>query len=643
MEARTVVNRIPNPGRFPFEYTINAYRGCSNACVYCLAGDTPILMADGTVRPISRVRRGDIVVGTARSGTFLEYGPAQVLDQRESYQPAVRVDLSDGSYLIASPDHRFLSNRGWKHVQGAEQGASRRPHLTVNNWLLGTGPLPQPPKKDDQYELGYLAGIIHGDGSIGTYDYPLRIGTGGTRVHRFRLALADHEALDRAETFLLRHGVPTTRFSFARQRDGYRPIEAIRAQKEALVARVRSLVRIPSVAREQWIRGFLAGIFDAEGSGGTESLRIANQSEETIELIADCLSDLGFLPAVDRTPSGEPRSIRFLGGLAERVRFVAMTEPAISRKGSIEGHKVKRLGRRQIVAITPLDVVIPMYDLTTSTGDFLANGVISHNCFARPTHDYLGLNIGSDFDSKIVVKINAPAVVRHETAPARWARHPIAMGTNTDPYQSAEGKYKLTRQIIEVLTERKNPFSILTKSPLVLRDLDVLKEAAAATDVQVDLSIGTLDEVAWSSSEPGTAHPQKRLDAVSLLNEAGIPSGVLMAPILPGLSDSEEQLEAVIAGAVAANARFIAGMYLHLRGPLKDHYLDWLADSHPDLLRRHQSGYATSAYTPADASKRLSETIQRLVEKHGGPTRDHTWARVEPDGSPNCEQLTLAV
>ena len=202
-------------------------------------------------------------------------------------------------------------------------------------------------------------------------------------------------------------------------------------------------------------------------------------------------------------------------------------------------------------------------------------------CFARPTHDYLGLNIGPDFDSKIVVKINAPAVVRHETAPARWARHPIAMGTNTDPYQSAEGKYKLTRQIIEVLTERKNPFSILTKAPLVLRDLDVLTEAAAVTDVRVDFSIGTLDEVAWSTAEPGTAHPQKRLDAVSKLNEAGIPSGVLMAPILPGLSDSEAQLEAVIAGAVEANARFIAGMYLHLRGSLKDHYLDWLADSHP--------------------------------------------------------------
>ena len=264
-------------------------------------------------------------------------------------------------------------------------------------------------------------------------------------------------------------------------------------------------------------------------------------------------------------------------------------------------------------------------------------------CFARPTHEYLGLNIGSDFDSKIVVKINAVDVVRHETAPARWAEHPIAMGTNTDPYQAAEGKYKLTRRIIEVLAERRNPFSILTKSPLVLRDLDVLTEAAKVTDVQVDFSVGTLDEQAWSTSEPGTAHPQKRLDAVRRLTDAGIPSGVLMAPILPGLSDRPEQLEAVVTGAVEAGARFIAGMYLHLRGALKDHYLNWLRDTHPHLLRQHQPDYATSAYAPTDAQQRLSETIQQLLDKHGGPTRDRTWAPVERESGPDTEQPRLGI
>ncbi len=264
-------------------------------------------------------------------------------------------------------------------------------------------------------------------------------------------------------------------------------------------------------------------------------------------------------------------------------------------------------------------------------------------CFARPTHKYLNLNIGSDFDTKIVVKVNAPEVVRRETEPRRWAGHPIAMGTNTDPYQPAEAKYKLTRQIIEVLAERGNPFSILTKSPLVLRDLDVLSEAARVTTVSVDFSVGTLDDTAWSTSEPGTAHPQKRLDAVRRLNDAGIPSGVLMAPILPGLSDQPDQLEAVVEGAVTANARFIAGMYLHLRGPLKDHYLDWLAMAHPDLVRRHQATYATSAYAPPDAQRRLSELINSLVAKHGGPRGDRTWARAEHDSPPDTEQLRLTI
>jgi DNA repair photolyase len=213
------------------------------------------------------------------------------------------------------------------------------------------------------------------------------------------------------------------------------------------------------------------------------------------------------------------------------------------------------------------------------------------------------------------------------------------MGTNTDPYQPAEGKCKLTRQIIEVLAERRNPFSILTKSPLVLRDLNLLTEAARVTTVNVDFSIGTLDEHAWSISEPGTAHPKMRIDAVRRLADAGVPSGVLMAPILPGLSDREDQLEAVVAAASEAGARFIAGMYLHLRGPLKAHYLEWLARSQPYLLRRHQQSYATSAYAPADAPKRLTETIQLLVEKHDGPVTDRTWAGKERESEPDTEKL----
>ena len=241
-------------------------------------------------------------------------------------------------------------------------------------------------------------------------------------------------------------------------------------------------------------------------------------------------------------------------------------------------------------------------------------------CFARPTHDYLGLDIAGDFDTKIVVKINAPEVLRRETEPGRWAGRPIAMGTNTDPYQPAEGKYKLTREIIEVLAERRNPFSILTKSPLVLRDLDLLSEAARAAKISVNLSIGTLDPDVWSRSEPGTAHPRKRLDAVRRLNERGIPSGVLMAPVLPGLSDRPDQIEAVIEGAAEAGARFITGVYLHLRKPLKEHYFRWVEAEYPHLIRFYRHMYGSRSYATPAMRRRLGRLTGRFIAARGGST-----------------------
>ena len=163
-------------------------------------------------------------------------------------------------------------------------------------------------------------------------------------------------------------------------------------------------------------------------------------------------------------------------------------------------------------------------------------------CFARPTHTYLDLDADHDFDTKIVVKVNAVERLRAELAPKRWASHHIAMGTNTDPYQRCEGKYRLTQGIVETLSAARNPFSILTKSSLVLRDLDLLAEAATRTDVRVNLSIGTLDEAVWRATEPGTPHPRQRVAAVAKLNAAGVPCGVLVAPVLPGISDAADQL-----------------------------------------------------------------------------------------------------
>jgi DNA repair photolyase len=219
-------------------------------------------------------------------------------------------------------------------------------------------------------------------------------------------------------------------------------------------------------------------------------------------------------------------------------------------------------------------------------------------CFARPTHEYLNLNSGDDFDRKIVVKINAVERVRAEVAAKRWAGDLVAMGTNTDPYQRCEGKYRLTRGIVEVLGEARNPFSILTKSTLILRDLDVLAEAAKRTRVQTAFSVGTVDDEIWKLSEPGTPHPMRRLEALVKLREAGIPAGVLAAPILPGISDSPAQLEALARALVDAGVEHASPIVLHLRPGVKQEYLSWLAEVRPDLLSRYDQIYGRRSYAP---------------------------------------------
>ena len=394
--AKRILNHVPSMSRLNFAWTINVYRGCSHACTYCLAGDTPILMADGTERPIADLRPGDAIAeGSARNpGTKLRN---LVLDHWSTTKRAYRVHFGDGAHITASADHRLRTTRGWTEVAN----------------LTG----------DDR--------LVAADGSL-----------------------------------------------------------------------------------------------------------------RAVNSVLDTQTD------------------------------------------------------------------VAMYDITTSTADFIANGVVSHNCFARPTHEYLGLNIGTDFDTKIVVKINAVERLRAELADPAWTHERIAMGTNTDPYQRAEGKYKLTRGVLEVLTEHRNPFSILTKSALVTRDLDVLTDAAQRTDVSVSFSIATVDERVWRASEPGTPHPRRRLDAMRRMADAGIPTGALIAPVLPGLSDAPEQLAEVAQAVRDSGGRILGVLPLHLRPGVREHFLGWLAEFDPGLHADYLRRYAGRAYAPKHYADRLRAAVQ---------------------------------
>ncbi|MDQ3573644.1 MAG: radical SAM protein [Actinomycetota bacterium] len=238
-------------------------------------------------------------------------------------------------------------------------------------------------------------------------------------------------------------------------------------------------------------------------------------------------------------------------------------------------------------------------------------------CFARPTHEYLGLGLGEDFDTKLVVKVNAVERLRAELAAPRWPGAHIAMGTNTDPYQRCEGKYHLTRGIVGVLGEAANPFSILTKSTLILRDLDVLMAAAERTEVRANFSIGTLDEEVWKATEPGTPHPRRRVDAVARLNRAGIPCGVLVAPVLPGISDRPDQLEAVVGACVEAGAVSISAISLHLRPGVREHFLSWLEANRPELVGEYEKRYRR-AYLPPEQQEAVSALVRQLAAQARG-------------------------
>jgi DNA repair photolyase len=249
-------------------------------------------------------------------------------------------------------------------------------------------------------------------------------------------------------------------------------------------------------------------------------------------------------------------------------------------------------------------------------------------CFARPTHTYLDFNAREDFEREIVVKVNTPEVARTELMRPSWKREHVALGTNTDPYQWVEKKYELLPGVWEAMRDSGTPCSVLTKSPLLLRDIELFKQIP---DFSANLSVPTLDEKAWRATEPHTPHPRKRLEAVAELNRAGIPCGILIAPLQPGINDSPEQVEEIIEIATEAGAVSIGGICLHLRGEVKDIWFDWLRSQRPDLLPMYEKLYARGAYAPKAERERLSAMVSR---RRRGNRRGRLGPRPDPAQQP---------
>jgi DNA repair photolyase len=231
-------------------------------------------------------------------------------------------------------------------------------------------------------------------------------------------------------------------------------------------------------------------------------------------------------------------------------------------------------------------------------------------CFARPTHEYLDMNARDDFDKKIVVKVNLPEVLRRELNRPSWKGEHVALGTNTDPYQWVEKRYRLTRGVWEAMRDFKNPCSVLTKSPLLLRDLDLFQEIAAVASFTANLSIPTIDEKVWRQTEPHTPNPRARIEAVAELTRAGIQCGVLVAPLIPGVNDDPAQVQAIVDACVEAGASHIGGICLHLRGAVKDIWFEWLEAYRPDLIPRYEQMYARGAYAPKAERERIMNLVR---------------------------------
>lgn len=617
--AKSALNRVPRQSQMPFGWTINPYRGCSHACVYCLHPDTLILMADGRQKPLKSVAVGDKIMGTRTIGGSRRYVSTTVLASWTTVKRAYRITLADATEIVASGDHRFLTERGWKYVKRADDG-TQRPYLTLNNKLVGFGlhgltAATKNPVDDPAYRRGYLTGMVRGDGALLRRSYQRPNGQPND-VSMFRLALADEEALSRTRNYLELEGIATRLRPF-RVPAHRRPMNAIHTSRADHYDRLSKIVAWPEHPDAAWYAGYLGGIFDAEGSCTRGILRISNTDSEIHGTTKRAMTELGIRYVHEPSSAQGVSSIRIVGGPAMRSKFLALASPAITRKLDLVGRAVKSDPGLQIVAIDDLGEHIDMIDITTGTGDFIANGVVSHNCFARPTHTYLDFNAGADFDNQVVVKINVADVLATELAKPSWGQFPVALGTNTDPYQRAEGRYALMPGIIQALARSGTPLSILTKGTLLRRDLPLLAEVAQTVPVDLAMSIAIYDDELQKSIEPGTPSAKARLATVTAVREMGLDCSVFLMPILPYLTDTKAHLDEALRRVKEAGGTSVLFTSLYLKPGVKPWFMHWLERQHPELVPKYTLLYARGQYAPKEYRTWLAARISPLIRAHG--------------------------
>lgn len=527
IQPKSVLNRSGMGG-----FTLNPYVGCPVGCAYCVEGHTLVALADGTTKPIKDVLIGEAIVGVVReyrnsSAWSYHYTQATILNKIKTLKEAFEIVLDNDNSVICSGDHRWLTDRGWKYTTGKMQGEGQRPYLTVNNLIRGIGHAYKTPPETEEYRKGYLAGMIRGDGLLARYDYSGRYKRHSRKQaqindvqHQFRLALSDTEALKRAKAYLSSFCVETKDFEFP-NRSGRKPMQAIRNHSRAAFETITAL--IANGNSSEWLRGWLAGIFDAEGSF-SQVVRISNTNEQILRITLEAFASLGFgIVREDRI--GAASNIRLRGGLNEVTRFFQLTAPAISRKCDFSKMAVHHATR--IVEIRPLGKVLPMFDITTSTKNFVANGLVSHNCYVP----HMAHNRAEERKWGTYVDVKEGAVELLEQQLARMRKPTtIFMSTATDPYQPVEERYRITRAMLEVfLRHPRHGLFILTKQSLIERDTDII---ARLPRVAVGFSISVMKDDLAAVIEPWAPVTSERLAVIGRLATRGIATYVLWAPAI---------------------------------------------------------------------------------------------------------------
>jgi DNA repair photolyase len=562
--AKSIISHNNSPD-IPFEQSINPYRGCGHACIYCLSGDTQILMVNGRTRRLGDLRTGDEIIGTAHRGFYRHYVKTRVVAHWATHKPAYRLMFADGTSITASGDHRFLSEGGWKFVAGSNIGGGRRAHLIAGDKLMGVGMVTDSPAPTSSYRKGYLCAVA-----------------GGACDGELQFAMADGAVLQRSRSYSQVLGIQTRAFRTHTVATPRGEVDAMRARRRVGVRLMEKLIAWPGCASTEWVRGFLGGTFDAGGSYREDCVRISNAKRSILDRIAQGFRYFGFAFAYEmptREANLPAQELRLTGGVREQERFFHLVDPAIAHKRTIFGQAVKSQAPLDVVEIEPLGKSMPMFDITTGSGDFIANGVVSHNCYARPAHSYVNLSPGLDFETKLFYKENAAQLLREELSRPRYVCKSITLGANTDPYQPIERKLKVTRSILEVLQEFRHPVSIITKGHLIERDLDILAAMARDNLASVHVSVTTLDPDLKRILEPRAPAAAARLHAIRSLHGAGVPVGALVAPVIPAINDHE--IEHILSAVAQAGARTAGYVMLRLPYEVKDLFREWLAEHYP--------------------------------------------------------------